>query len=1569
MKAIQKIILLGTCLFYVLQAQGRKQVYSIKEQALPQGQTTIVNVDDPFYDDMSSGSSSILHKETNTIIEFYLDYSDATQFSADMYANINLLVSYSYFDGTQWVDVNDQAKTGLFIEYNENGTSKERVAIRIPGGGHVEVEAVATADPLGHPTASFPQSLKMDVRIETERFFPLTASSINAGDLTHQLLNATKELEISWQEIDGAEYYDLEWAYVNDYHAVQVEDELIYSFLTPEQIHLQKGFFKTNSTRVSLHADTLSYKLPLLYEHGYVAYRLRAVGKTLYQGRERYFNGQWSASDEVQLSNYVHKQLIQGHEHKLNWQLTRNFAEEGKNKSAISYFDGSLRNRQVVSKINTENEAIVGETVYDSEGRASIQILPVPANDERIQYYPNFNRKNATPGIVPYSWRDFDTDTEDDACVLPPEALSDQSGAANYYSPENPNTDRHHEFLPDAEGYPFTQIEYTRDNTGRIANQSGVGLVHQLGSGHETKYLYSKVNQYELDTLFGAEVGHARHYKRNTVVDPNGQVSVSYLDPQGRVVATALAGESPQNLEQLPSLQSVNHRINLLENQPNDARIGVGEGYRGFTSQIVPLSKGDHQIIYTLDAPDPFRVDCIEPIPNDPQFCAPCALNLELYLRSACGDSLITVNQAAPGKDCAGAGSQTIIDSVRFLDFEEYTLSKYVSVDEVILDSLTAEYVKYLADQCLLTIDDFLEDEFAVIDTTECDFTCEKCLEELEEEFGSTAPEFGDIEFEAYKRKAELCEKMCGRSGVKCLIGYMGMLADVSPHGQYGLLLDEPLGSSNDPDAGPGEDPLTLPDDVLGQSSDTDGNEDPFNTDIPDNPNHELSVYNTNNKLDVIRYFGDRPIIYNNAHWRNPMVPYQDENGVLAYITCVARADNDGILYYEPALASNEQPGSIDDRKVVRPEALKHLSDFVDRWEPSWAKSLVFFHPEYPIYEDCIAMEESHKYMEAMMRANYQEATLDGKDGYGPFLKPESNHFITDLNPDPFFNHEFVHPDYKIIAQYRNDNYMRLIDEQNLLSISELAYAEEECAINDPAICPPDLQCMDGQGVFDEDTWNNQRGMYMDLRLQIEETILKNRMIRRGYYNGCIGNSNYVPTQHDVHIFRSGWFNNWFGVYLYFLNNFTLCNANDYDLYVDKQAIFPLTRNLIDNPFSSEEFCEAETPQALVNNLNDPALLNDIEPQFCDDKFEYVSQWSRRQYELKIYEDCGQCPMAKDLENALNNVAFVDTIHLHEDFRLGCSDNSQAPLFNDFLLKAMGFGDISAPPGNMMWQVNNTTDNTTDDQFVIDATIVTGNSSNTQTCDVSLTFDYAKVPSGNFVAEKVNGICCLNYSTDLDLQGTGLTFTFGAKYMESDYEQIELSGEGSTSCLRLDTCELKPLCTPTSLAGEFFSLFSAIAFGYPDDISGITGPFFASNGVELMHSPFNAFVTEDLVNNGITSSAAWTNPQVGIDGQGRSTVTGVLSDGLNTDNDITVSFTVLEPFPMGTTFDDIVKFSAFRPDLDVNADPATDWFVNAKVEVATNEYEMIKMSVSVLDNNGAIALPLMSCTDAISIDQ
>src|SRR5690606_12744377 len=130
------------------------------------------------------------------------------------------------------------------------------------------------------------------------------------------------------------------------------------------------------------------------------------------------------------------------------WQLTTTFAEEGKKKEVVNYADGSNRSRQTVTKINSNNNVIVAETVYDYQGRPAVNILPVPVEknedctennyEPSIRFYPNFN---INEGNTSYTKLDFDLDTED-PCLVGVGPLKTSSGASNYYSIDNPDKEQ-----------------------------------------------------------------------------------------------------------------------------------------------------------------------------------------------------------------------------------------------------------------------------------------------------------------------------------------------------------------------------------------------------------------------------------------------------------------------------------------------------------------------------------------------------------------------------------------------------------------------------------------------------------------------------------------------------------------------------------------------------------------------------------------------------------------------------------------------------------------------------------------------------------------------------------------------------------------------------------------------------------------------------------------------------------------------------------------------------------------------------------------------------------------------
>ncbi len=87
---------------------------------------------------------------------------------------------------------------------------------------------------------------------------------------------------------------------------------------------------------------------------------------------------------------------------------------------------------------------------------------------------------------------------------------------------------------------------------------------------------YGKAGQRELDRLFGVEVGDCSHYLKAMVIDPNGQASVSYIDANGRTIATALAGGPPTRLDALPSAAVGEPRVRI-----NETLIKTGQLHQG----------------------------------------------------------------------------------------------------------------------------------------------------------------------------------------------------------------------------------------------------------------------------------------------------------------------------------------------------------------------------------------------------------------------------------------------------------------------------------------------------------------------------------------------------------------------------------------------------------------------------------------------------------------------------------------------------------------------------------------------------------------------------------------------------------------------------------------------------------------------------------------------------------------------------------------------------------------------------------------------------------------------------
>ncbi|MBL0133415.1 MAG: hypothetical protein IPP79_05025 [Chitinophagaceae bacterium] len=355
----------------------------------------------------------------------------------------------------------------LTIGYNVNNTYDNKAIYTFSGGYHSKV--VITNVTVNYGTLSaFQDALVLNNVILVNREYPLDCvqNAVDTVNFNTGEVSTKGELKVYWNHEHPADEYDLEWAYIDSAALSNYYKAGSSTVFDPKLI------FTNNATRVSIAKEL--YYIPLLYDSkGHLFFRVRTV-QVKPNGQR--IESSWSSDFSMGLGRYD----FNGHERMLNWQATTTFAEEGKRKSVVQYFDGSLRGRQTVTKDNTTDTTIVAESFYDFQGRPVIQVLPVPSLSSIIKFTPKFNTAN---GGLEYDKENYDGAWSDSCyCLLGAPAMDTTNGAAKYYSGVNPNKGiGYNKYIPNALGYPFTETRYTADNTGRIAIQSGVGLAFQIG--------------------------------------------------------------------------------------------------------------------------------------------------------------------------------------------------------------------------------------------------------------------------------------------------------------------------------------------------------------------------------------------------------------------------------------------------------------------------------------------------------------------------------------------------------------------------------------------------------------------------------------------------------------------------------------------------------------------------------------------------------------------------------------------------------------------------------------------------------------------------------------------------------------------------------------------------------------------------------------------------------------------------------------------------------------------------------------------------------------------------------
>jgi RHS repeat-associated protein len=658
------------------------------------------------------------------LITFQINESYRNVLPDEFTVQIKFVVHYVRDNnGTQVPEIS--AEKTLTVQYSKFVAYGNKMVYMDKGWYKAEVEITGITAVNGNLN-DFREALMLtnEILVSREYNFNCTNNSIKYVYPDTTTINQNGELNVHWQTERAADEYDLEWAYI---------DSLALSNYKTDGVYNIKKIFNNNATRVSIHSE--NYNIPLLYEaSGILFCRVRAV--QVKQNGQR-IESVWSTDYTAGLGTYG----FRGLDPYLNWQATTSFAEEGKRKSVVQYFDGSLKSRQTVTKDNTTDTTVIAETFYDHQGRPAIQVMPTPSLSSIIKYTPGFNTLNGAE----YRKDEYDGILQDTCyCQVGAPAMDKSSGASNYYSPLNPlSANGYHKYIPDAEGFVFAETQYTPDNTGRISAQGGVGKTFRIGNKHTTNYTYGAADQEELDALFGTDVGNNSHYFKNTVRDANGQVSISYVDMHGRTIATALADSPAVSVDPLESNISNQILKKLLDSNSNVIKGTTIESSKG----LQVTKEGPHKFVYSL-MPDSISITACDAT----KICYDCIYDLKITITEDCSDNSkpgrepIVINRSNYKLDvnCDPISNFPMVDTTIDLYQGSYMVTKTLTVNKKAMDHYLNN-VFLVRNTCRTLEQTILEQQTVMASRLSCDSVEEMSAEETikEQMLADVTPPYG----------------------------------------------------------------------------------------------------------------------------------------------------------------------------------------------------------------------------------------------------------------------------------------------------------------------------------------------------------------------------------------------------------------------------------------------------------------------------------------------------------------------------------------------------------------------------------------------------------------------------------------------------------------------------------------------------------------------------------------------------------------------------------------------------------------------------------------------------------
>lgn len=860
---------------------GDEHYLNVLTGKIKAGQTCVVK--DDKYGNSTQWQKIERDISVNNIITFELRHDTSVYYyDKPFHCELNYDITYEDRNGAS------KTYTGLKLNLHYDtakATPYEGTAMFKFSGGHkvtIKINSINSTELGGEDDLPAVFRIRNEIQINRSYLF----STANSDVAQHAFTTSPtlgKQLNISWNtgadSYAGAEMYDLEYTFYDDYSEVADRIKALNSpanisagNITVAQAELESWLLR-NSTRITTSAP--SHMLNMAYGSGFLIYRVRGVRINPLDNERQETAWSYQAMGGSGTASTVVR-LDVPHEPTLNWQYAASFAEEGRRREIVTYFDGTLRNRQQVTLENTNNRAIVQAPVYDVMGRAAATFLPAPELDSSLHFFRRWN--TTIDGNSSYSFRELGIDTL--ACIPTPEPLGITTGVSRYYSPNNPHTNAvHNKYIPDAQGYPFNVTQYTGDNTGRIRIQGGLGAGLQPGRGHEVRYFYGKPSQLELDRLFGSEAGDASHYLKNMVVDANGQVNVIYQDAAGKTIATALAGNAPANLHALSSAAEARAPFTAdLATRYNTTRSTSDFTITSNGTLLIPLP-GVYHFKYAYDPATVITSPCDD---NMQDLCSDGYYDLWIAVKDECGtikhEEKIAANLSGIETSCdrrPGLVSGTFDAE---LPIGEYQTTFQLRVSKAAAEYYDSAYLKQLT--CILTEDDFKRNYIANIDLSGCFGEATPCAATLGSKALFTArllnlmqenglqplPADTMMAGRMYDSLLLKCQENTVGMPAPCADVYLQLTADVSPGGQY----------------------ATYDDNALQQNSATVFTERDVNvltkykdiTGFVDDDNHPDSVYNDNGILKAPKDLTEAEFIRNwKPGWAKALVLYHPEYG------------------------------------------------------------------------------------------------------------------------------------------------------------------------------------------------------------------------------------------------------------------------------------------------------------------------------------------------------------------------------------------------------------------------------------------------------------------------------------------------------------------------------------------------------------------------------------------------------------------------------------------------------------------------------------------------------------------